>query len=110
MADWTLPITRREPFQAAADSLRRRQRRQDLAVRLTAAAVILALWEIGGRQVSPYLFAPPSAIIGAAGQVIGSGGLWQDFPGRPQSFPSRPTPRTPPRGPARPPVGPPPPP
>jgi NitT/TauT family transport system permease protein len=81
MADLTLPFTRREAIQAAADSLRRRQRRQDLAVRLTAAAVILALWEIGGRQISPYLFAPPSAIIGAAGQVIGSGELWKYLQG-----------------------------
>jgi NitT/TauT family transport system permease protein len=81
MADLTLPFTRREAIQAAADSLRRRQRRQDLAVRLTAAVVILALWEIGGRQISPYLFAPPSAIIGAAGQVIGSGELWKYLQG-----------------------------
>ena len=77
MADLALPFTRREAIQAAADHLRRRQRRHDLAVRFTAAAVILALWEIGGRQISPFLFAPPSAIIGAAGQVIGSGELWK---------------------------------
>jgi sulfonate transport system permease protein len=81
MADLTLQFARREAIQAAADHLRRRQRRQDLVVRLTAAAVILALWEIGGRQVSPYLFAPPSAIIGAAGQVIGSGELWKYLQG-----------------------------
>ena len=81
MADLTLPVTRREAIQAAADHLRRRQRRQDLAVRVTAAAVILAVWEIGGRQISPYLFAPPSAIIGAAGQVIGSGELWKYLQG-----------------------------
>ena len=77
MADLALPFTRREAIQAAADHLRRRQRRHDLAVRLTAAAVILALWEIGGRQISPFLFAPPSAIVVAAGQVIGSGELWK---------------------------------
>ena len=81
MADLTLPVTRREAIQAAAGHLRRRQRRQDLAVRVTAAAVILAVWEIGGRQISPYLFAPPSAIIGAAGQVIGSGELWKYLQG-----------------------------
>lgn len=81
MADLTLPFTRREAIQAAAGQLRRRQRRQDLAVRFTAAAVILALWEIGGRQISPYLFAPPSAIIAAAGQVIGSGELWKYLQG-----------------------------
>jgi len=81
MADLTLPVTRREAIQAAAGHLRRRQRRQDLAVRVTAAAAILAVWEIGGRQISPYLFAPPSAIIGAAGQVIGSGELWKYLQG-----------------------------
>ena len=77
MADLALQLRRRESIQAAAEHLRRRQRRQDLAVRLAAAAVILAVWEIGGRRVSPFLFATPSAIIGAAGQVIGSGELWK---------------------------------
>jgi len=77
MADLALLLKRRETIQAAADHLRRRQQRQDLAVRLTAAAAILGAWEIAGRQVSPLLFAPPSAIVSAAGHVIGTGELWK---------------------------------
>ena len=77
MAELTIPLKSREAIQAAARGVRRRQRRQDLAVRIGAAVVLLAVWELGGRRISPFLFATPSAIVAAAGQVIGSGELWK---------------------------------
>ena len=77
MAELTIPLKSRDAIQAAARGVRRRQRRQDLAVRIGAAVVLLAVWELGGRRVSPFLFATPSAIVAAAGQVIGSGELWK---------------------------------
>jgi ABC-type nitrate/sulfonate/bicarbonate transport system permease component len=77
MAEVTIPLKSRDAMQAAARGVRRRQRRQDLAVRIGAAVVLLAVWELGGRRVSPLLFATPSAIVSAAGQVIGSGELWK---------------------------------
>ncbi len=77
MAELTIPLRSREAIQAAARGLQKRQRRQDLAIRIGAAVVLLTIWELGGRRISPFLFATPSAIIGAAGQVIGSGELWK---------------------------------
>jgi ABC-type nitrate/sulfonate/bicarbonate transport system permease component len=77
MAELTIPLKSREAIHAAARGLRRRQRRQDFAVRIGAALLLLAVWELGGRRVSPFLFATPSAIVAAAGQVIGSGELWK---------------------------------
>ena len=77
MAELTIPFKSREAIQAAARDLQKRQRRQDLTVRIVAAAVLLAIWELGGRRISPFLFATPSAIVGAAGKVIGSGELWK---------------------------------
>ncbi len=77
MAELTIPLRSRAAIQAAARGMRRRQRRQDLAVRIGAAVVLLAGWELGGRRVSPFLFATPSAIVAAAGHVIGSGELWK---------------------------------
>jgi ABC-type nitrate/sulfonate/bicarbonate transport system permease component len=77
VAELTIPFKSREAIQAAARGLQKRQRRQDLAVRIVAAAVLLTIWELGGRRISPLLFATPSAIVGAAGKVIGSGELWK---------------------------------
>jgi len=77
MAELTIPLKSREAIQAAARGVQKRQRRQDLAIRIGAAVVLLTIWELGGRRISPFLFATPSAIIGAAGQVIGSGELWK---------------------------------
>lgn len=77
MAELTIPFKSREAIQAAARGLQKRQRRQDLAIRIGAAVLMLTIWELGGRRISPFLFATPSAIIGAAGQVIGSGELWK---------------------------------
>lgn len=77
MAELTIPFKSREAIQAAARGLQKRQRQQDLAVRIVAAAVLLTIWELGGRRISPLLFATPSAIVGAAGKVIGSGELWK---------------------------------
>ncbi len=61
---------------AAAARLRRRQRLHDVAVRTVSVCVVLALWEVGGRAISPLLFAPPSRIIVAGVQMVASGELW----------------------------------
>jgi len=77
MAEMTVPLTQREAIHIAAARIQRRQRRQDLAVRIGAAVTILVIWEIVGRQINPLLFTPPSGIARAAVQVVGSGELWK---------------------------------
>ncbi len=62
--------------QTASARLRRRRRLQDVLVRLVSVCAVLALWEIGGRAISPLLFAPPSRILVAGAQMIVSGELW----------------------------------
>ena len=62
--------------QTAAARLRRRQRRHDLAVRVVSVCAVLALWEVGGRAISPLLFAPPSRILAAGIQMVATGELW----------------------------------
>ncbi len=61
---------------AAVARQRQRQRARDVAVRVLSVGVVLALWEIGGRAISPLLFAPPSRIIAAGVQMVASGELW----------------------------------
>ncbi|HKV43641.1 MAG TPA: ABC transporter permease [bacterium] len=70
-------LARREQIQNAAVRLRQRQHIHDLLVRVAAAVAILGLWEALGRRINPLLFAPPSAIVRASVQVIGSGELWK---------------------------------
>lgn len=64
-------------MQEAADRLRRRQRLHDRVVRVLAASVIILIWEGVGRAISPFLFAPPSRVVVAGVEMVGSGELWK---------------------------------
>ncbi len=77
MAEASLVRSRQMEVREAATLLRRRQRRHDLAVRLLAASVIILIWELGGRAISPFLFAPPSRVVVAGVELIRSGELWK---------------------------------
>lgn len=68
--------TQQQAVQAAAARLRRRRRLHDALIRAVSVCVVLAIWEVGARAISPLLFAPPSRIIVAGVQMIASGELW----------------------------------
>ena len=68
--------SQQQAVQAAASRLRRRRRLHDTMVRVASVCAVLAIWEVGARQMSPLLFAPPSRILTAATQMIASGELW----------------------------------
>lgn len=61
---------------AAVARQRHRKRVHDVIVRALSVGVVLGIWEIGGRAISPLLFAPPSRIIAAGLQMVASGELW----------------------------------
>ena len=50
-------------------------------MRLLSLVVVLAVWEIVGRRANKALFAPPSAVLGAAAEMVGSGELWRYLSG-----------------------------
>jgi sulfonate transport system permease protein len=60
---------------AAARS--RALRAKTTGVQLISLAVVLGGWEIVGRNTSPALFTPPSAVARAAAEMIASGELWK---------------------------------
>ena len=66
---------------AAAEARRRRERALEWLVRLMSLAVVLAVWEVLGRRANKALFAPPSAVLGAAAEMVGSGELWRYLSG-----------------------------
>lgn len=68
--------TQQRAVQAAASRLRRRRRLHDAIVRVVSVCAVLAIWEAGAREMSPLLFAPPSRIVAAGVEMIGSGELW----------------------------------
>jgi sulfonate transport system permease protein len=70
-----------ERSRVAAESRRRRERVFEWAVRLLSLTAVLAVWEIVGRRTNKALFAPPSAVLGAAAEMIGSGELWRYLSG-----------------------------
>ncbi|HEY6043183.1 MAG TPA: ABC transporter permease [Anaerolineae bacterium] len=61
---------------ASAKRSRDRALRDNL-LRVGSLIVILIVWEIYGRSVNRLLFAPISAIVQAAVEIIGSGELWK---------------------------------
>jgi sulfonate transport system permease protein len=78
------PATRQdvaERSRAAAESRRRREQAVEWLVRLISLAVVLAVWEVLGRRANKALFAPPSAVLGAAAEMVGSGELWHYLSG-----------------------------
>jgi sulfonate transport system permease protein len=60
----------------AAAERRARRRLYVLAIRLVSLAVVLATWQIGGSRIDPVLFTTPTAVSGAAIQMLTSGELW----------------------------------
>lgn len=66
---------------ALAAARRRREKLFEWAVRGGSLLVLLIIWEIFGRQVNRALFAPPSAVVAAAAEMLGSGELWQYLQG-----------------------------
>jgi NitT/TauT family transport system permease protein len=79
------PATAREDVaersRVAAESRRRRERAFEWLVRLVSLVVVLLVWEIVGRRANKALFAPPSAVLGAAAEMVGSGELWRYLSG-----------------------------
>ncbi len=61
---------------AAAHARRARRRNRTLIVRVASLAIVLAVWEIGGRQIDPILFTTPIAVGAAATGMVTSGELW----------------------------------
>jgi ABC-type nitrate/sulfonate/bicarbonate transport system permease component len=45
-------------------------------VRLASLVLLIVLWEFFGRRMNKALFAPPSAVVSAAFEMIASGELW----------------------------------
>lgn len=66
---------------ALAAARRRRERLFEWAIRGGSLLALLVVWEVFGRQVNRALFAPPSAVLAAAANMIRSGELWQYLQG-----------------------------
>ena len=65
----------RARMRAAARS--RRRFFSVLAIQAVSLALVLGVWQFIGMRTSPALFAPPSAVLLAAVDMIGSGELWK---------------------------------
>src|SRR5215471_16146637 len=61
---------------ATAAASRRRERLLEWGVRIGSLLIVLAIWEVYGRRVNKALFAPPTAVMAAGIDMIGSGELW----------------------------------
>ena len=70
-----------ERSRAAAATRRRREKMYEWGVRLGSLVVLLAIWQLYGSRVNKALFAPPTAVVGAASEMIGSGELWRYLSG-----------------------------
>lgn len=70
-----------ERSRAAAATRRRREKLSEWAVRLASLLVVLAVWQVYGSRVNKALFAPPTAVVGAASEMISSGELWRYLSG-----------------------------
>lgn len=57
------------------ETLKARENHTFILIRLASVATVFALWEILGRQVDPIFMSYPTAIAGAAVQMIASGAL-----------------------------------
>ncbi len=66
-----------ERSRATAAASRRRERALEWAVRIASLLVVLGIWQLYGSRVNKALFAPPTAVVGAGFEMIGSGELWQ---------------------------------
>jgi NitT/TauT family transport system permease protein len=70
-----------ERSRAIAAARRGRERLLEWSVRIASLAVLLIAWEIVGRRANKALFAPPTAVLGAASEMIASGELWRYLSG-----------------------------
>jgi NitT/TauT family transport system permease protein len=70
-----------ERSRATAAARRRREKIFEWSIRLASLGVLLVVWEIYGRRVNKALFAPPTAVVGAAIEMITSGELWRYLSG-----------------------------
>jgi sulfonate transport system permease protein len=61
---------------ATAAASRRRERVLEWGIRIGSLLIVLAIWEVYGRRVNKALFAPPTAVLAAGIDMIGSGELW----------------------------------
>jgi len=61
---------------ALAEAVRRRERLAEWGIRVGSLIAVLAIWEVYGRRVNKALFAPPTAVVGAFFEMLGSGELW----------------------------------
>ena len=68
--------TRAVPIPAASGPARRgRLRASDIAIRLISVGAVLALWELLGPNVNKLILRPPSQIVAAFFELIGTGEL-----------------------------------
>jgi NitT/TauT family transport system permease protein len=65
-----------ERSRAAASARRRRERVLEWTIRLASLGVLLVVWQIVGMRTNKALFAPPTAILQAGIEMVGSGELW----------------------------------
>jgi ABC-type nitrate/sulfonate/bicarbonate transport system permease component len=77
----TLSVELSERSRAAAATRRRNERIFAWSVRLLSLLVVLAAWEVFGRRANKALFAPPSAVLAAATEMVSSGELWHYLAG-----------------------------
>ncbi|HEY3060783.1 MAG TPA: ABC transporter permease [Chloroflexota bacterium] len=70
------PLDLAQRSRASAEAVRRRERLLEWGVRIGSLVLVLAIWEVYGRRVNKALFAPPTAVVGAGFEMIGSGELW----------------------------------
>ena len=70
-----------ERSRAAAATRRRREKLSEWGIRLASLLVVLAVWQVYGSRVNKALFAPPTAVLGAASEMIASGELWRYLSG-----------------------------
>jgi NitT/TauT family transport system permease protein len=75
------PTSVAERSRLAGERRRRRERILDWGVHIASLLVLLAIWEILGRQVNRALFAPPSAVLLAGAEMLRSGELWRYLQG-----------------------------
>jgi NitT/TauT family transport system permease protein len=66
-----------ERARARAAARARRRLISVVAIQTVSLAVVLGVWQLVGTHTSPALFAPPSAVLLAAVDMIGSGELWK---------------------------------
>ena len=81
VADPGLDAPVAERSRIAGAERRKRERALEWTVRIASLLVVLAAWQIAGMRANRALFAPPTAVVGAAFEMITSGELWRYLSG-----------------------------